>query len=228
MDEIEKKAELEKEYQLRFSGLREYRNEVWKILTREYFQKFIPPDATILDLGCGFWEFINNIRGRKKIGMDLNPGAARWLHPDVTFLNQDCSERWEQADESLDVVFTSNFLEHLPSRDHLRRALAQAKRCLKPGGLVVCIGPNIKYLGGRYWDFWDHRIQLTELSLKEALEIHAFTIETLLPKFLPYSMSSDKHRPLALVKPYLRFPLLWKIFGKQFVVTARKVGAVKH
>jgi predicted SAM-dependent methyltransferase len=73
--------------------------------------------------------------------------------------------------ESLDVVFTSNFLEHLPDKVHVERTLAQAWRCLKDDGFIICLGPNIKYVPGAYWDFWDHFIPLTELSLSEVLKM---------------------------------------------------------
>ncbi len=71
---------------------------------------------TVLDLGCGYGEFINTIRCRNKYAMDLNPDAPRFLSQDITFLHQDCSRRWQLPDASLDVVFTSNFFEHLPDK----------------------------------------------------------------------------------------------------------------
>ena len=36
---------------------------------------------------------------------------------------------------------------------------------------MIALGPNIKYLPGSYWDFWDHFLCLTEMSLGEALEV---------------------------------------------------------
>ena len=47
-------------YEIRFSGLEEYRNDVWKILVNQFFGKWINPNDTILDLGCGYGEFINH------------------------------------------------------------------------------------------------------------------------------------------------------------------------
>lgn len=46
------------------------------------------------------------------------------------------------------------FFEHLPDKAHLLRTLGQIRRCLKPGGCLIAMGPNIKYLPGRYWDFF--------------------------------------------------------------------------
>src|SRR2546423_14060919 len=100
--------------------------------------------------------------------MDLNPDAAQHLHPAVQLLAQDCSVRWLLPDNSLNIVFTSNFFEHLPDKTALGRTLDEIFRCLKPGGKLIAMGPNIKYLPGEYWDFWDHHLPLTETSLSEA------------------------------------------------------------
>ena len=225
MDEQQTKAELQKEYNRRFSVLQEYRNEVWKILTAEFFQSLIPQDSSVLDLGSGWGEFINNIRAAKKYGMDLNPEGRRRLAADVEFLEQDCSKEWQVAERSLDCVFTSNFFEHLPDKGALRATLTQARRCLKPGGQIICLGPNIKYLPGLYWDFWDHYLPLTELSLQEALEILDFRVEKCLGRFLPYTMAAGRNPPLALVRLYLKMPFVWPLAGRQFLVVARTPGA---
>src|SRR5690349_24406245 len=101
--------------------------------------------------------------------MDLNPGTRENLDAQVSFLEQDCSTRWPLGDQSLDLVFTSNFFEHLPNKTALGRTLEEVFRCLKPGGRLVAMGPNIKHTLGRYWDFWDHYLPLTEKSLAEGL-----------------------------------------------------------
>ena len=129
---------------------------------------------------------------------------------------------WEMPSASLDVVFTSNFFEHLPSKDRLSLALGEAFRCLKAGGKLIAMGPNIKFLAGRYWDFFDHHIHLTDLSLAEAMEIIGFRTVVQIPKFLPYTMEKSIQYPLILVAAYVRFKICWHLFGKQFLVVAVK------
>jgi len=216
--------ELQQEYEMRFADNAPYRRAVWQILIRDFFSKWIARDAAILDLGCGWGEFINQVEAGQKFGMDLNPDSPGKLAPGVTFLAQDCSAPWSLPDETLDVVFTSNFFEHLPSKDSLRRTLEQAYRCLRPNGRLICLGPNIKHLPGRYWDFWDHYLPLTETSLSEGLRLAGFTIERELARFLPYSMSQGFAPPLFFLKAYLRCPLLWRFLGRQFLVIGRKRG----
>ena len=212
----------QREYRLRFLKTAEYRNELWRILCRDYFGKFISPDMAVLDLGCGWGEFINNIHAARKFAMDLNPDASQRLLPGIQFFHQDCSLTWQLPPESLDVVFTSNFLEHLPKKSLADQTMGEAFRCLKPGGLVICMGPNVRYLPGAHWDFWDHFIPLTEKSLAELLELKGFDIRLQVPRFLPYSMSTGVTPPLFLVAWYLKLPVFWPWFGKQFVVVGKK------
>ena len=135
---------------------------------------------------------------------------------------QDCSARWQLADASLDVVFTSNFFEHLPDKTALGRTFDEIRRCLRPGGRLIAMGPNIKYLPGAYWDFWDHYVALTEASLSEALTTRGFQIDRCVGKFLPYTMAGGPRYPLAFLRTYLRLPFVWRIFGKQFLVVAQR------
>jgi len=214
------KENLKKQYELRFSKIQQYRNKVWKILTKSFFQQYIPADSDILDIGCGWGEFINNIEGKRKIGIDLNVDAKQRLDPSVEFINQDCSDEWPLPNNSLDIVFTSNFFEHLPSKSHIEKTIIQAKRCLKPNGRLICLGPNIKHLPGLYWDFWDHNIEITEMSLSELMEMNDFLIEERIAKFLPYTMANKQPPPLFLLNLYLAFPIIWNLFGKQFLIIA--------
>ena len=209
-------------YEKRFSGHEIYRNRVWKIIIRGFFSKWIKNTDHILDLGCGYGEFINHANCELRHAMDLNPKTGSLLDEDIIFHEQDCSTPWKIEANSLDLVFTSNFFEHLPNKDSLDRTMCEIKNALKPGGRLIAMGPNISVLKGKYWDFWDHHVALSDQSLCELLQIHDFTIEQSESKFLPYNMVRVKERPLFMVSLYLRFPILWKLFGKQFLIIAKK------
>ena len=210
--------DLQRIYGARFKDNLQYRKAVWSILFADWFAKYLKPGDAVLDLGCGYGEFINQVRCHKKFAMDLNPDAPRFLQSDIQFLLQDCSAPWQLADESLDLVFTSNFFEHLPDKAALGRTLDEIHRCLRPGGRLVAMGPNIKYVPGAYWDFWDHYIALTDASLSEALRTRRFDIEVCVDRFLPYTMANGRQYPTAFLRAYLKLPLVWRFFGKQFLV----------
>lgn len=209
-------------YQQRFQGASDYRKRVWTALVADFFQKYVRPSDTVVDLGCGYGEFINAISCKTKIGIDLNPDSRQNLNPAVRLLEQDCASTWQLPDESVNVVFTSNFFEHLPDKASLGRTLDEIGRCLVPGGQLIAMGPNIKYLPGEYWDFWDHLLPLTEMSLSEGLTNHGFEMVKLVPRFLPYRMAGGPPYPIFLVRAYLRLSIFWPLFGKQFLVIARK------
>jgi SAM-dependent methyltransferase len=213
---------LERQYKLRFSENEHYRNQVWKILCSEFFSRYIPADSKVLDVGSGWGEFINNVIAAEKYAMDLNPDAKARLSPAINFIHQDCSKPWGLTSQSLDVAFSSNFLEHLPDKSGIERTLSEAFRCLKNNGILICMGPNIKYVSGKYWDFFDHHLPLTESSIAEVFRLSGFSIELCLSRFLPYSMSTGKNAPLFLVTMYLHLSMLWPLIGQQFLVIGRK------
>jgi SAM-dependent methyltransferase len=219
-------GELQKIYSARFTQNLAYRQKVWNVLVPSFFQNYVALGDTVLDLGCGYGEFINTIRCGQKFAMDLNPDAPKYLDSSVRFLAQDCSSRWQVEDASLDVVFTSNFFEHLPDKAALGRTLDEVFRCLVPGGKLIAMGPNIKHLPGKYWDFWDHHLPLTETSLSEGLSNREFEIVERIGKFLPYTMVDQREYPDILLKLYLRFPMTWQIMGKQFLIIAAKPRSV--
>jgi len=219
---METLRDLSLEYEQRFAALAHYRDEVWQLLVNDFFQQYVGANASLLDLGAGWGEFVRHVKAEQKYAMDLNPDMPARVGQGVELLQQDCSQRWLLEDRSLDIVFTSNFFEHLPDKDSLRRTLQEAHRCLKPGGRIVCLGPNIRFLPGTYWDFWDHFLPLTDRSLTEGLRLCGFAVERVEPRFLPYSMSQGWNPPLAFLKLYLNIPILWRLFGKQFLVVARR------
>jgi len=215
-------AELRRLYETRFAGKSEYRDRAWRALVEGYFARWLPANAAVLDLGCGHCEFINNVRSENRFGMDLNPDTVHRAAPNVRILTQSCSQPWALPDDSLDVVFTSNFFEHLHTKRDLGDTLIQAWRCLRPGARIIALGPNIRYLRGAYWDFYDHYLPLTELSLGEVMTDTGFTLEEQIPRFLPYTMSRGGQPPVWMLRLYLRLKFAWPLFGRQFLVVARK------
>lgn len=195
---------------------------VWKILVENFFSRYVRASDEVLDLGCGYGQFINQVSCARRFAMDLNPSSRAALNANVTFLEQDCSSTWPFPPNSLDVVFTSNFFEHLPTKEHLQRTLEEVHRCLRPGGILIAMGPNAKAVPGAYWDFFDHHISLTELSMQEVLEITGFTMRETVARFLPYTMVNAPKFPGMFLKLYLKLRFAWHWFGGQFLVIAAK------
>jgi SAM-dependent methyltransferase len=210
-------------YRTRFeqAGL-DRRDRVWKVLCRHFFDERMPANATVLDLACGYGEFINNISASRKYAVDLNPDTAQYLRSDISFFKIEATNLSTIGHEVADVVFTSNFLEHLRDKKECDMVLAAVRDVLKPGGKFIVMGPNIRYAYREYWDFYDHYLPLSDLSLAEGLGIAGFGIEENIARFMPYTMNNGTPTHDLLIRAYLAFPIAWKLLGKQFLVTAVK------
>ena len=209
-------------YEKRFAGTEEARDKVWRLLTQHFFQRWVKPTDVVVDVGAGYCEFINNIRAGSRFALDLNPATPLKAAPEVTVLGQDVTSPWALASESADVVFSSNFFEHLPTKDGLQHCLREIHRVLRAGGTLLAMGPNIRFCYDVYWDFFDHFLPLSDRSLAEALEICGMRVERVVPRFLPFTMKDKTPPPAFFIRLYLLLPPLWTVLGKQFLVVARK------
>jgi SAM-dependent methyltransferase len=216
------KPDLPQLYRNRFGHARESRSAIWAVLVRGFFQAWIRRSDTVVDLGCGYGEFLNSVRAARRIGVDLNPDSASMLEPGIEFHQGRADDLGFLEDASVDVVFTSNLLEHLRSKEEVERTIAAVRRVLKPGGHLIAMGPNIRFVPGDYWDFWDHTVPISDRSLTELLQSSDFEIVESYDRFLPYTSSSPLPQAPILVHLYLRSRMAWPILGKQFVIRARK------
>lgn len=196
----------------------------WAALGR-FFQRWIPPQDTVMDVGTDDGQFLRNVTAAHKIGVDLNPEAAGLQIPGVEAVVSNGTDFARHVTRPVDVIFISNFLEHLPHKGDVVGVLKQCQAVLRPGGRVMILQPNIRYVGAAYWDYIDHHIALTEHSLTEALIAAGFAVDVMIPRFLPYTVKSPVWRFAGLTGLYLKLPLLWRIFGQQtFVVAHSKPG----
>lgn len=214
-------SDLEQIYRRRFCGDDQFRNEMYHVLCNDFFQKFISEDAAVLDLAAGYCEFINNIRARKKIAIDINSDVRKYAENDVEVILSPSVDLQHITKETLDVVFTSNFFEHLTKSD-IVATIREVRRVLKKDGRFLILQPNIRYCYKDYWMFFDHITPLDDRSLSEALEVNGFEIVECIPKFLPFTTKSKLPKSIFLLKLYLKIPLAQKIMGKQAFIIAKK------
>jgi len=96
----------------------------------------LPPDARVLDLGCGAGHSYERLAPRETVGVDLDAGAlegqARETHvADMRAL--------PFADGTFGAVLSVQSLEHVPDG---AAVLREARRVLAPGGVAVFVTPN--------------------------------------------------------------------------------------
>lgn len=219
------KDRLYRMYKVRFPEEElEKKERLWRVLIDTVIHKYIKETDTVLDLGGGECLFINNIRCGKKYVVDLNPATRNYANENVLVINESATNISCVNDRSIDVVFVSNFFEHLKDMDELEKVIGEIKRILKPNGLLIVIQPNIRYAYKMYWDFPDHHIPISHNSLSELLMINGFRIRECYPRFLPWRPKGRLSGFMFLFKIYLRFPILWRLVGKQAFIVADSAG----
>jgi len=213
---------LKEVYDLRFDARdRAAKDAIWKELGR-FLQRYIPADARVIDIACDAGYFIRNVKARERWATDIRPVQDE-LPRDVRFVHASGLELDDVlTNDYFDLAFFSNYLEHLPSTEAVLEQLKVAFALLKPGGRVVILQPNIRLVGGRYWDFIDHQTALTEKSLAEAARMAGFRTRQIIARFLPYTTKSRLPQHPAIVRAYLAFPPAWLIFGKQTLYVGEK------
>lgn len=214
-------VDLQKIYARRFGLGREFQNRMWQVLCADFFQKFIPKDAIVVEIAAGYCEFINNIGARTKIAVDLNPDIRKFANDSVQVVCSDSTDLGLLKENFCDVVFISNFFEHLKKEDIIK-TVREAHRILKENGRLLVLQPNVRFCYQEYWNFFDHITPLDDRSLAEVLEINGFRVIENRPKFLPYTTKSKFPKVIILMRLYLKIRVLQHIFGKQAFIVAEK------
>jgi len=218
-------VDVAKLYRNRFSAEEQAaKDRIWQVLVDHFLQRYVPAEATVLDLACGYGEFIRHVRARRKLAVDINADSGAHLPSSIEFHLGPATKLDFIADGSVDFCFTSNFLEHLPSKAVVNEVLAEVHRVLRPGGRFMAMQPNIRYAYKEYWDFYDHYTALSHLSAAEAFSLAGFEVVELIDRFMPFSTKSALPKHPALVRAYLAFPPAWRILGKQFLIVGAKPG----
>jgi SAM-dependent methyltransferase len=199
------------------------KDAIWREIVR-YLQRYVDRTSPIMDLACDRGHFIRWAQGSERWASDIRDVSAA-LPQDVRFVQSSGLDLAAVVPNgTFGTVFMSNYLEHLDSSDAVIEQLRVARQLLKPGGKVVVLQPNIRLIGGRYWDFIDHKVALTEQSLVEAAELAGLNTVELITRFLPYSTKGKLPADPRLVRAYLAFPPAWRLMGRQTLLVAETRG----
>lgn len=196
------------------------RTLVWEVLVNHLARKFDFGNV-VLDAGCGYGDFINQVCANERWALDLNPDVKKYLHPAINFVPSGLHEIKDKISRrDFSFIFSSNVLEHL-SRDHIEQFFSDAYQLLAPGGRLGILMPNYRRAFKEYFDDYTHVSPISDVSLRDWLTTFGFKIEFSHPGFMPYSVK-DSRLPIQkwLVKCWLLSP--WKPTGKQMLVIGQK------
>ena len=194
------------------------RRRVWREIAR-FVRKDVPSAHTVVELGAGYCDFINEFPATRKIAFDLNPEMAAFAAPEVELRTSDATTLPGIQPESVDLVFASNFLEHL-KQDELDALLPRIRCVLAPGGRLVLIQPNYRLCADRYFEDPTHQTIFDDANIVKLLATHALQVIRLEPGVLPFSMRSRLPQWGCLTRLYLCSPI--KPMAAQMYVVAER------
>lgn len=196
----------------------ERRDAVWRALWRYHFRHRIGPEDTVLDLGAGYGDFINNVVARRRIAVDLWPGLADHVAHGVEAHVAPAHELGAIGHGEVDFAFASNLVEHLPQPVFVEM-LAAVRRTLRPGGTLTLLQPNYRYAFREYFDDYTHVAAYSHVSLADLMQAHGWDVLEVHPRFLPLTVKSRFPVWPPLIAAYLASPV--KPLGKQMLLVAR-------
>ena len=210
----------ERLYNYRFRDVDQASREaVWREIAR-YIHGRLGEPKSVLDPAAGRGEFIKAVPASERWGVDLvSQGDLESVG--VKMIIADIMDAKLPAGY-FDGVFVSNFLEHLPDQNAVAAVLSKLRDAMSPGGRIAIMGPNFKYCAREYFDCADHTLILSHVALSEHLHAAGFEVESMHPRFLPYSFRGLLPPSPAMTRTYLHTPAAWKVLGKQFLAIARK------
>lgn len=105
------------------------------------FKDYLKENDVVLDLGCGNGRYYNLFKDKKVeyIGTDSSEKLVRIAkekHADGDFIAADAL-KLPFKNNYFDKVYSIAVFHHFPSKEIRKQFLAEAKRILKPGGLLI-------------------------------------------------------------------------------------------
>jgi SAM-dependent methyltransferase len=196
------------------------RDLVWQALWRYHFSKEVPTDGCVLDMGCGYGGFINNVVARRRIAIDSWPDFPRFIAAGVETIVGNVTDLSALSDGSVDFGFASNLFEHITQPD-FSNVLDSLRRILSSRGTLTIVQPNYRYAYREYFDDYTHIAVYSHVSISDFLTANGYEVLSVVPRFMPLTVKSRMPVWRGLVAGYLWSPV--KPLGKQMLVRARPV-----
>jgi SAM-dependent methyltransferase len=190
---------------------------LWESLWRFYFCKLISASDCVLDLGCGYGDFINNVVARRRIAVDAWECFPHYLGSGVEWAIGSAMDLDFIEDSTINFAFASNLFEHLSQAD-LVRVLRILRQKLAPQGTLNILQPNYRYAYRQYFDDYTHISIFSHVSLADFLIANGFDVLEIRPRFLPLTVKSRLPVSPWLIRAYLLSPI--KPFAGQMLIRA--------
>lgn len=143
-------------------------------LIRYLFKKAnLKKNQKILELGCGRGDFINEFKkkGLQTYGIDISDYSTKFF-PKLNFSKVDLTKnKLPFKDDYFDAIYSKSFIEHFY---YPEKIFQEAYRVLKPGGVIITLTPEWKYIYKSFYDDYTHRVPFTKQSLRDIHDMNNF------------------------------------------------------
>lgn len=190
--------------------------------SRTAFLRTMPSGARrLLSAGCaGRWYFdwVAQSYGQveEHLGIEYYVEPPADLPSNVTWIRNTVGNMSAVADQSCDLIFSGQNLEHLWPED-VADFLLEAARTLRPGGHLVIDSPNRDLTALLTWSHPEHTVEITPAEITELLFLAGFDLKTMKGIYLCRDRRSGRVLPFDPNQP-----------DPEYSLTERLVGAVEQ
>lgn len=199
-----------------------------KKLTKYLFNRYCFKERSkFLEIGCGRGDFLNEFSklNLDVYGVDLSDITSKKF-PEVKFKEINfLKENLSYPDNYFDIVYSKSFVEHFY---YPEKIFEETYRVLKPGGLMITLTPEWKYIYKSFYEDFTHRTPFSKISLRDIHLINNFqNIKVESFKQLPILWENSIYRfPVAffseltryLVPDHFRLKTKWVRFSKEIML----------
>jgi len=210
-------------------------NEIYLQRTLDYLKKKRNwTGCKSLDIGCDKGDFSVQLQklGFETYGTDIRKNVLKEAQKaKVKTRLCDLEKRFPFKDNSFDLLFAGEIIEHLFDTDHF---IKECKRVMKPGGILIVTTPNIASLVNRVsllfgktiinnslYDWGVGHIRFYSFpALKRQLELNGLSVVNEFTNNFPFLMSANI--PVFLKKLAIKLSFLFHRIGYQIIMVAKK------
>ena len=159
----------------------------------------IEPGATLIDLGAGRGEVaigfaklgitVHAVDRDETFRLDIENAGINFISHDIG------TDQLPFEDNSVDVVYSKSFLEHLPNPEPI---LKECYRILKPNGRILHLVPDWEANYKIYFDDHTHKTPFTTTTMRDLYKICGLE---------PRKIRRFRQLPISWKYSFLKYPL---------------------
>ena len=161
----------------RFGSARKARTEQHRLAL---LMKHVRPPGAMLEVGPGHGSLAAAAvaAGWQYRAMEASPLLIEKLRAQGLDIIEGWAPPIAAPDDSCDVVYADQVLEHMSGIDTAREFVAEARRALKAGGIFFAVVPDYLKERGFFWDVdYTHNFVTTERRIRQLLYDSGFEVE---------------------------------------------------